>query len=242
MKFDPPLMPASLLRRYKRFLADVRLDDGRELTVHTPNTGSMLGCADPGSRIWLRDSLNPARKYRYAWELSTTASGALVSVNTHLANTLVQEGIESGVIAPLQGYGTIRREVKYGTNSRIDLLLAEPGRVECYVEVKNVTAVDEQGFAIFPDAPTERGRKHLQELVAMVRQGYRAVLLLHVARNDVAQFRAAADIDPAYAEQLAEVIEQGVEVYAWVSDITPESIHIARAIPVQCNQVTHKKR
>lgn len=233
MTFNPPLIPATLLRRYKRFLADVRLDDGRELTVHTPNTGSMLGCADPGSRIWLRDSTNPARKYRYAWELSTTATGSLVSVNTHLANTLVQEGIESGVIDTLAGYSTIRREVKYGNNSRIDLLLAEPGRVACYVEVKNVTAIDHHRDAIFPDAPTERGRKHLQELAAMARQGYRAVLLLHVARDDARHFRAAAEIDPDYAEQLAEVYGQGVEVMAWGSRITPASIRIARSIPVE---------
>ncbi|MDR9435550.1 MAG: DNA/RNA nuclease SfsA [Thiohalophilus sp.] len=232
MKFDPPLIPATLLRRYKRFLADVQLDNGDELTVHTPNTGSMLGCAEPGTRIWLRDSASPTRKYRYSWELASTLAGTLVGVNTHLANALVQEGIESGVIEPLQGYRTLRREVKYGTNSRIDLLLADPGRVECYVEVKNVTAVDRDGYAIFPDAPTERGRKHLQELAAMVREGYRAVLLLHVARDDVDQFRAAAEIDPAYAQQLAAVCDQGVEVHAWVSQMTPESIRIARSIPV----------
>ncbi|MFO8024739.1 DNA/RNA nuclease SfsA [Thiohalophilus sp.] len=232
MNFDPPLISATLQRRYKRFLADVQLDNGKELTVHTPNTGSMLGCAEPGTRIWLRDSANPGRKYRYSWELASTLEGTLVGVNTHLANVLVQEGIESGVIERLQGYRTLRREVKYGTNSRIDLLLSDPGRAGCYVEVKNVTAVDRDSYAIFPDAPTERGRKHLQELAAMVREGYRAVLLLHVARDDVDRFRAAAEIDPAYAEQLAAVCQQGVEVYAWVSQITPESIRIARSIPV----------
>lgn len=232
MKFDPPLIPATLLRRYKRFLADVRLDNGDELTVHTPNTGSMLGCAEPGTRIWLRDSANPKRKYRYSWELASTLEGTLVSVNTHLANALVQEGIESGVIEPLQGYRTLRREVKYGTNSRVDLLLADPGRVDCYVEVKNVTAIDRDGYAIFPDAPTERGRKHLQELAAMVRAGYRAVLLLHVARDDADHFRAAAEIDPDYAQQLTAVCDQGVEVYAWVSQMSSESIRIARSIPV----------
>lgn len=233
MKFDPPLIPATLRRRYKRFLADVRLDDGRELTVHTPNTGSMLGCAEPGTRIWLRDNANPARKYRYSWELASTPDGTLVGVNTHLANALVHEGIESGVIGSLQGYDWIRREVKYGQASRIDLQLGAPGRVECYLEVKNVTAKAEDGAAIFPDAPTERGRKHLQELLGMVRAGYRAVLLLHVAREDVTGFRPAVEIDPLYAELLNEVMSKGVEVQAWVSCISPEAITIHHAIPVR---------
>lgn len=233
MKFDPPLTPATLLRRYKRFLADVRLDDGRELTVHTPNTGSMLGCAEPDTRVWLRDSANPTRKYRYSWELATTPAGSLVGVNTHLANTLVQEAIENRTIDSLQGYERIRREVKYGRSSRIDLQLGGAGRVDCYVEVKNVTAKVGDGAAIFPDAPTERGRKHLQELLGMVREGCRAVLLLHIARDDVQWFRPALEIDSAYAEQLAEVQAQGVEVQAWVSRVTPREIGIYRSIPVQ---------
>lgn len=232
MTFDPPLIPATLLRRYKRFLADVRLDNGEELTVHTPNTGSMLGCAEPGTRIWLRDCASPTRKYRYSWELASTLEGTVVGVNTHLANRLVEEGIEQGVIEPLQGYARLRREVKYGQGSRIDLHLSGPGRANCYVEVKNVTAVGADGSAIFPDAPTERGRKHLRELAAMVEAGHRAVLVLHVAREDVDQFRAAAEIDPAYAGLLAQVQQQGVEVEAWVSRISPDEIAIARSIPV----------
>jgi sugar fermentation stimulation protein A len=233
VKFDPPLIPATLLRRYKRFLADVRLDDQSELTVHTPNTGSMLGCAEPGTRIWLRDSANPARKYRYSWELASTPEGTLVGVNTHLANSLVQEAIENGVINSLQGYSRIRREVRYGRNSRIDLHLGDPARIDCYLEVKNVTAKASDGRAIFPDAQTERGRKHLQELLGMVRTGYRAVLLLHVARDDVQTFRPAVEIDPAYSELLAEVQAHGVEVMAWVSRVSPEAIGIYRSIPVQ---------
>ncbi|MFP3874052.1 MAG: DNA/RNA nuclease SfsA [Thiohalophilus sp.] len=233
MNFDPPLIPATLLRRYKRFLADVRLDNGEELTVHTPNTGSMLGCAEPGTRIWLRDSANPARKYRYSWELASTADGIPVGVNTHLANQLVQEAIEQGVITGLQGYTQIRREVKYGTGSRIDLLLSAPGRADCYVEVKNVTALGEGQCAIFPDAPTERGRKHLQALRDMVRDGYRAVLLLHVARDDARAFRPATEIDPAYARLLAEVHTQGVEVLAWVSRVSSQAIGLYRSVPVR---------
>jgi len=233
VNFDPPLIPATLLRRYKRFLADVRLDSGEELTVHTPNTGSMLGCADPGTRIWLRDSANPARKYRYSWELASTAAGIPVGVNTHLANQLVQEAIEQGVIPELQGYTQIRREVKYAQGSRIDLLLSAPGRVDCYVEIKNVTALAEGQSAIFPDAPTERGRKHLQALRDMVRAGYRAVLVLHVARDDARAFRPAAEIDPAYARLLGEVHAQGVEVLAWVSHVSSHAIGLYRSVPVR---------
>ncbi|TDY02950.1 DNA/RNA nuclease SfsA [Thiohalophilus thiocyanatoxydans] len=233
MNFDPPLIPATLLCRYKRFLADVRLDSGEELTVHTPNTGSMLGCADPGTRIWLRDSANPARKYRYSWELASSPEGIPVGVNTHLANRLVEEAIEQGVIPELQGYTQIRREVKYAQGSRIDLLLSAPGRVDCYVEVKNVTALDDGQSAIFPDAPTERGRKHLQALREMVRAGYRAVLVLHVARDDARTFRPAAEIDPAYARLLGEVHAQGVEVLAWVSRVSAQAIDLYRSVPVR---------
>lgn len=233
MNFDPPLIPATLLCRYKRFLADVRLDSGEELTVHTPNTGSMLGCADPGTRIWLRDSANPARKYRYSWELASSPAGIPVGVNTHLANRLVQEAIEQGVIPELQGYAQIRREVKYARGSRIDLLLSAPGRADCYVEVKNVTALDDGQSAIFPDAPTERGRKHLQALREMVRAGYRAVLVLHVARDDARAFRPAAAIDPAYARLLGEVHGEGVEVLAWVSRVSAQAIDLYRSVPVR---------
>ncbi len=234
MHFDPPLIPATLLRRYKRFLADVRLDDGRELTVHTPNTGAMTGCAEPGSRIWLRDTGNPKRKYPLAWELSTAAGGALVGVNTHLANRLVREAIERNVFEPLRGYSRIRQEVRYGEEgSRIDLLLQERGRADCYVEIKSVTLVRGAGEAAFPDAVSARGSKHLRELIHIVRGGDRAVLLFCVQRADAQVVRPAADIDPLYARTLAEAREAGVEIIAWRASVSPEAIELDTALPVQ---------
>ena len=198
MKFESPLISATLVRRYKRFLADMILDNGEQITVHTPNTGSMLGCAEPGTRIWLRDSHNPARKYRFAWEVASTPAGVQVGINTHLANKLVQEAIENRTIKELQGYESIRTEVKFGEeNSRIDLLLEHRVRPACYVEVKNVTAIQHNATAIFPDAVSERGRKHLRELMHMARQGYRAVMVYCVQRMDAECFAPADEIDPA---------------------------------------------
>ncbi len=233
MRFETPLIPATLIRRYKRFLADVRLDDGREVTVHTPNTGAMTGCAEPGSRIWLRDTGNPQRKYPLAWELSTDPGGALVGVNTHLANRLVKEGIETGVIDVLRGYSVIRQEVRYGEErSRIDLLLQEPGRARCYVEIKSVTLVRGAGEAAFPDAVSARGTKHLRELAGLVRQGDRAVLLFCVQRADAQVVRPAADIDPRYARTLADARDAGVEIHAWRASVSPEAITLDTRLPV----------
>ncbi|HEB66354.1 MAG TPA: DNA/RNA nuclease SfsA [Gammaproteobacteria bacterium] len=234
MRFETPLIPATLLRRYKRFLADVRLDDGREVTVHTPNTGAMTGCAEPGSRIWLRDTGNPDRKYPLAWELSTAPDGVLVGVNTHLANRLVREGIDSGIIDVLRGYSVIRQEVRYGEErSRIDLLLQEPGRADCYVEIKSVTLVRGEGEGAFPDAVSARGAKHLRELAGIVRGGDRAVLLFCVQRGDARVVRPAADIDPLYARTLAEAHAAGVEVYAWRASVSPEAIVLDTRLPVE---------
>ncbi len=234
MRFSSPLIPATLIRRYKRFLADVRLDDGRELTVHTPNTGAMTGCAEPGSRIWLRDTGNPARKYPLAWELSSAPGGALVGVNTHLANRLVREAIEGGVITELRGYSRIRQEVRYGEEgSRIDLLLQERGRADCYVEIKSVTLVRGQGEAAFPDAVSARGSKHLRELAHMVRGGDRAVLLFCVQRADARLVRPAADIDPRYARTLAEARQAGVEILAWRASVSPDAIELDTRLPVE---------
>ena len=177
MVFSQPLIDATLVRRYKRFLADVRFSTGEVTTIHTPNTGSMLGCADPGNRIWVSDSQKPARRYRHTWEISETTDGVLVGVNTALANRLVREAIESGIAAELQGYDRIRPEIRYGErNSRIDLLLDRNGRPPlCFVEVKNVTAAV-NNIAIFPDAKSLRAVKHMEELMAMRRQGHRAVV------------------------------------------------------------------
>lgn len=232
MKFSSPLIPATLVRRYKRFLADVILEAGDEVTVHTPNTGAMLGCAEPGSRVWLKDSGNPARKYPLGWELSTSESGTLIGVNTHRANQLVQEGIETGVIEELQGYESLRREVGYGDEgSRIDLLLQHPARPACYIEVKNVTLLQAAGVAAFPDAVSQRGSKHLRELTRLVAQGYRAVLLFCVQRADAEVVEPARDIDPVYADTLATAVEQGVEVLAYRAQVSPTEITLQTRLP-----------
>ncbi len=234
MKISPPLIPAILLRRYKRFLADVRLADGREMTVHTPNTGSMLGCAKPGTRIWLRDTFNSKRKYRYTWEMSETTSRVMVGVHTGLPPTLVTEGITNGRITELQGYDVIRREVPYGLEgSRIDLLL-ENGNKQCYVEVKNVTASLQQGAAVFPDAVSERGRKHLRELMHVVQQGQRAVIFYCIQRDDINTFSPAEQIDPEYAKTLHEAVERGVEALAYCARVTPDEIYLLDRVQVLC--------
>ena len=232
MKFSSPLIPATLVRRYKRFLADVILEAGDEVTVHTPNTGAMLGCAEPGSRVWLQDSGNPVRKYPLGWELSTSETGTLIGVNTHLANQLVQEGIETGAIEELQGYESLRREVGYGDEgSRIDLLLQHPARPACYIEVKNVTLLQAAGVAAFPDAVSQRGSKHLRELTRLVAQGYRAVLLFCVQRADAEVVEPARDIDPVYADTLATAVEQGVEVLAYRARVSPTEITLQTRLP-----------
>lgn len=231
MRFESPLIAGTLLKRYKRFLADIRLDDGAIVTAHTPNTGSMRGCAEPGSRVWLRDSGNPARKYPLSWELVQTAAGVMAGINTGLANHLVREGIETGVIRELAGYDRIRPEVRYGANSRIDLLLQGGGRPGCYVEVKNVTLV-EAGTAYFPDAVTTRGAKHLRELTAMVEEGHRAVIFFCVQRGDAEEVRPADAIDPAYGQALRDALSRGVEALAYRAIPSIMEIALSRPLPV----------
>ncbi|MDH5184175.1 MAG: DNA/RNA nuclease SfsA [Gammaproteobacteria bacterium] len=233
MQYSSPLIAATLIRRYKRFLADVTLASGEVITIHSPNTGSMLGCAEPGMRVWIRDSENPKRKYRFAWELSETADGVFINVNTILSNKLVREGIEHGQVKELADYSTIKAEVKYGQQgSRIDLLLSKGNKL-CYVEVKNVTAKFAEDIAIFPDAVTSRGVKHLRELMHMVEQGHRAVIFFCISRNDVKQMRAAYEIDPLYAETLKQAVDTGVEALAYVTVSTQTEIRVSHAIPVQ---------
>lgn len=234
MKFSPPLIEGTLLRRYQRFLADVALPGGRVVTAHCPNTGSMMGCAEPGSRVWLSDSGNPARKHPLTWEIVEAAPSVLVGVNTGYSNRLVQEAIEAGVIAELRGYTRIRREVRFGVEkSRIDLLLEGNGPA-CYVEVKNVTAAVEGKTALFPDAVSVRGAKHLRELAAMARKGNRAVLCFCVQRADVDEVRPADAIDPVYGRTLREVLAQGVEAIAWRAEVSPEGIELRHRLPVVC--------
>ncbi|WP_207061381.1 DNA/RNA nuclease SfsA [Motiliproteus sp. SC1-56] len=232
MKFEFPLQEARLERRYKRFLADVVCPDGRRLTLHCPNTGSMRNCCDPGSRVWFWDSGNPKRKYPCTWELVEVEGRYLGCVNTGRANALVEEAITEGRVAELQGYPQIRREVRYGEeNSRIDLLLEGEGPT-CYVEVKNVTLLRAGGEGAFPDAVSARGSKHLRELMAMVAAGYRAVLFYCVAHTGIERVVPADDLDPGYGEVLRQAAAAGVEVIAYGADITPEAISLVRPLPV----------
>jgi len=231
MKFSPPLSSGVLIRRYKRFLADVSLDDGTEITIHCPNTGSMKNCNDPESHVWFSDSGNPKRKYRHTWEIVAVDDGELAGINTGLANKLVQEAIEGGLIKELQHYETLRREVKYGEeNSRIDFLLENKGK-RCYVEVKNVT-LGEGSIAYFPDSVTARGQKHLRELISVVAAGDRAVLLFCVQHTGVTEVRPADSIDSQYGKVLREASLAGVEIIAWQAKITPEEIRLIKPLPV----------
>lgn len=229
MKVPSQLIPGRLLRRYKRFMADVELDDGAMVTAHCPNSGSMLGCAVPGSRVLLSRSDNPTRKFPYTWEL-VQADGCWVGINTALTNRLAREGIEQGIVAELQGYELIRQEVCYGSErSRIDLLLEGPGL--CYVEVKNVTLIDGD-VARFPDSVTERGQKHLRELMAMVESGARSVNLFVVQRADARAVAPADAIDPAYGRLLRLAVEAGVELLAYQARVTPAEIVLSHSLPI----------
>ncbi len=229
MKFERKLIEGILIKRYKRFLADIRLTDGKPLTVHCPNSGSMKTCKEPGWKVMISDSYNPKRKLRYTWEMIHNGN-CWIGINTHLPNHLAEEGIHNGVIKELQGYEHIQREVKYGKNSRIDLLLTKSSQ-KCYVEVKNVTLV-EDGYYQFPDAVTERGRKHLYEMTEMVRQGHRAVMLYVIQRSDGKRFKPANHIDPNYASTLKEALQNGIVIIAYRADVSPEKINIKETVEV----------
>ncbi|MAR91478.1 MAG: DNA/RNA nuclease SfsA [Pseudomonadales bacterium] len=237
MKFDPPLATGTLVRRYKRFLADITLADGTELTLHCPNTGSMKNCQAPGSTVWYSDSGNPKRKYRHTWELVQVGPKAIAGINTGRANALVKEAVLAGVIPELAGYEQVCSEVKYGSeNSRIDLLLKAPS-VRCYVEVKNLT-LGEGEIGYFPDAVTERGRRHLRELEAMVAAGHRAVLFFCVQHSGVVEARPADHIDPAYGAALRQAHRAGVEILAWQCQLSADEIRLHQPLPVVLEPVT----
>jgi sugar fermentation stimulation protein A len=231
MKFAEPLTEARLIKRYKRFLADVEMADGSVVTVHIANPGAMTGLAEPGSTVWLSRSHNPARKLPWNWEL-VWADGGLVGVNTMHPNAIAEAAIAAGLIPELAGYDQIRREVKYGLNSRIDLLLAGKDRPICYVEIKNVHL--RQGEeACFPDSVTERGAKHLRELSERVKEGDRAVMLFLVQRADCVRFRPAGWIDPAYEAALRRAKAEGVETLCYACRLTLDGIEIGRPLPVE---------
>lgn len=236
MKFASALVTGKLIQRYKRFLADVLISGGVTVTASCPNTGSMLGLTTPGSTVWLSESDSPTRKYRHTWEMIGHDLGAgsqLVGINTGRPNALVTEAIEAGVIPELAGYASLRREVKYGENSRIDVLLsggADPR--PCYVEVKNVHLMRKAGLAEFPDSKTERGAKHLRELSLMVAEGHRAVMVFLVQRADADTFDLASDIDPNYAAAYQAAAAAGVEMLCYRCRLSPAEIAVDRRIGI----------
>jgi sugar fermentation stimulation protein A len=235
MLFPAPLIPATLVRRYKRFLADVVLPGGEEITAHVANPGSMIGLATPGAKVWLSKSDNPKRKLAYSWELIEADFGAgaeIVGVNTAYPNHLVAEALATGTIPELSGYANIRREVKYGTNSRVDFLLEDSARPSCYLEIKNVHLMRQAGLAEFPDAVTARGAKHLDELGRMVAAGHRAVMLFVIQIGSATRFALARDIDPAYGKAFDLARARGVEALAWRCTILPRGISVTAPVPV----------
>lgn len=233
MKFSPPLVSGRLVRRYKRFLADVIPDGADEqITCAVPNTGSMMGLTEPGSRVWLSTSDNPKRKYAHTLEL-VEAGGTVVGVNTGLPNRLVEEAIGAGMIGDLSGYATLKREQKYGQRSRIDILLTDPERGLAYVEVKNVHLMRSAGLAEFPDTVTARGARHLHELADMADAGHRAIMVYLVQRADCESLRLCRDLDPAYCAAFDRAAARGVEAFAIQCQITPDEIVPAKTIPIE---------
>jgi sugar fermentation stimulation protein A len=235
VRFSGPLIPATLIRRYKRFLADVVLPDGSEVAVHVANPGAMLGLNTPGAQVWLSKSDNPKRKLAYSWELVEADFGAgleLVGVNTGQPNGLVAAALEAKVIPPFAHYPDIRREVRYGKNSRVDFLLEGGGLPPCYLEVKNVHMMRSPGRAEFPDAVTMRGAKHLDELAAMAKTGARAAMLYLVQIGSAKSVSLAQDIDPAYKKAFDRALAGGVEAFALTCRISTDGIEVGSAIPV----------
>ena len=231
MQFDQVLQEGRLLRRYKRFLADVELPGGEQVVAHCPNTGRMTGCDEAGSRVWLRFSDDPKRKLAYSWELLETAQGDLVGIYSARANQLLGEALAAGQVLELSGYSDIRPEVKVG-DSRIDFCLAE-GSSKCYVEVKSVTLLEANGLGLFPDAVSSRGQKHLRDLMVLRAQGHRAVLFFCAQHSGIRQIAPADAIDPVYGALLREALANGVEVLAYGCRISPQGINLGLPLPFQ---------
>lgn len=232
MRFATPLVPGTLIRRYKRFLADVRLDDGREIVAHCPNTGAMTGLDAPGIRVWLEPNDDPKKKLGFGWRLSELGGGHWVGIDAMVPNRVLREAFSAGAVAELVAYRNMRAEVPYGTASRIDFLLSQPGLPDAYVEVKNVHFSREVGWAEFPDAVTARGVKHLVELAKMAVQGHRAVMLYLVQRTDCRRFRLAGDVDHRYADAFGLARAAGVEVLCYDARIDTGGVSLGRPLEV----------
>ena len=234
MRF-PPLQPGRLIKRYKRFLADIELDDGRQITAHCANPGSMLGVAIEGAPVWVSEHNDGKRKLPFSWQMIRIGK-TLVPINTSNPNKIAFEAVESGVIPELAGYDQIQREVKYGESSRIDLLLTSDrakAKPPCYVEIKNVHLSRQSGLAEFPDSVTARGAKHLRELGSVAAAGDRAVMLFIVQRSDCTAFAPAADLDPKYAAELKAAANQGVETLCYDCEVTLSEVVLRRALEIK---------
>jgi len=231
MDFQTPLIPARLIRRYKRFLADMRLPDGREVTAHCANPGSMLGLKDEGQLCWLEPNDDPKKKLKYGWRLVDHENGNFTGVDTSLPNRALKAALMAGEIPEVSDYATIRPEVKYGENSRVDFLLTDPAKQDLWLEVKSVTLCREPGLAEFPDSVTARGTKHLNDLADQARAGHRSMLFYLVQRTDSASVTLAHDIDPTYAEAFRKARKAGLEVLAYDCKITPKGVTLNAPVP-----------
>lgn len=234
MKFEHKLVRGTLIKRYKRFLADIMLDGGETVTAHCANSGSMMGLKDAGNIVWLSPQTNPKAKLKFKWEL-VEVDGRLVGINTCHPNRLVQDAINNSTITELEGYQNLRREIKYGQNSRIDIFLSGSSLddADCYVEVKSVTLSRKKGLAEFPDSVTARGTRHLKELTQMVADGHRAMMVYLIQRNDCTAFQVAADIDPTYAAAFEDALYAGVEAVCYGCNLTGKEIIVGRRIPIR---------
>lgn len=232
MRFPSPLVPGRLIRRYKRFLADVTLEGGHDVVAHCANTGAMTGLNTPGMRVWLEPNDDPKKKLRFGWRLTELPGGHWAGIDTAVPNRVVKEALVARQVAELAAYTGVRAEVKYGQASRIDFLLTESGLPPAYVEVKNVHLSREAGWAEFPDSPTARGTKHLQELAAMAAAGHRAVMFYLVQRTDCIRFRLASDVDPTYAGALSKARAAGVEVICYDTVISTADVLLGKPLQV----------
>jgi sugar fermentation stimulation protein A len=231
MEFTTPLIPGTLIRRYKRFLADVELADGKVITAHCANPGSMIGLNMPGLRVWLEPNDDPKRKLKFSWKLVELPDGSMAGIDTSVPNKVVAEALRAGAVPELAGYPEVRPEQRYGTNSRIDFLLSGNGP-DAYVEVKNVHLMRTPGLAEFPDSVTTRGAKHLGDLAAEVEKGHRAIMFYLIQHSGCDSFDLARDLDPAYARAFELAVAMGVEVVVYRCTLTTTRISLERAIPL----------